>query len=121
MKEREAGKEFDLVDMQLTKAFKDIAKEDAVKITVAYEPIWAIGTGKVASREQANQMCGHIRSVLSGIYDDKISSEITIQYGGSVKPENAREILGMEQIDGALVGGASLKPDSFAAIIECYA
>lgn len=121
LKEREAGKEFDLVDMQLTKAFKDIAKEDAVKITVAYEPIWAIGTGKVASREQANQMCGHIRSVLSGIYDDKISSEITIQYGGSVKPENAREILGMEQIDGALVGGASLNPDSFAAIIECYA
>ena len=115
---RDAGKEKEFVEAQIRVDFADIPAEDAVKVTVAYEPIWAIGTGRTASPQQAQDMCAYIRSVLLDIYGEDVSEEITIQYGGSVKPENASELMNQEDIDGALVGGASLKPASFLEIIH---
>ena len=87
-------------------------------MVIAYEPVWAIGTGRTASPQQANEMCGCIRMVLEELYDDEISDRIVIQYGGSVKPENATDIMNMEEIDGALVGGASLNASKFSEIIN---
>ena len=117
LKEREAGKEFNLVDMQLTKAFKDIAKEDAVKITVAYEPIWAIGTGLTASSDDAENMIKFIRDILADIYEN-LSVNVRIQYGGSVKPDNIKDLMQKENVDGALVGGACLESTSFCELIN---
>lgn len=102
---------------QIVKAFENVPKEDAMTAIVAYEPIWAIGTGKVATSEQAEEVCGHIRNVLREIYDDEVAEEIRIQYGGSVNGTNAKELLSMEDIDGGLVGGAALKAD-FANIVN---
>lgn len=85
---------------------------------IAYEPIWAIGTGRTATPIQANQMCEVIRNELTNIYDEETADKVVIQYGGSVKPENATEILNMEEIDGALVGGASLEPLKFNEIVN---
>lgn len=116
--EREAGNEETVVSKQVRLAFEDISAEDAAKVTVAYEPVWAIGTGKTATAEQANQMCYCIRMTLADIYDMKIADKVVIQYGGSVKPANATEIMNMEEIDGALVGGASLDPLNFIEIIN---
>ncbi len=116
--EREAGKEEAVVQTQTKGAFAGISAEDAVKITVAYEPVWAIGTGRTATPEQANQMCYCIRMTLAEIYDEETADKIVIQYGGSVKPENATEIMNMEEIDGALVGGASLDPLKFIEIVN---
>ena len=116
--EREAGKEEEIVSGQTKAAFEGVTAEDAVKVTVAYEPVWAIGTGKTATAEQANQMCYCIRMTLAEIYDMETADKIIIQYGGSVKPENATEIMNMEEIDGALVGGASLEPLKFIEIIN---
>ncbi len=116
--EREAGKEEEIVQAQTRGAFEGISAEDAVKITVAYEPVWAIGTGKTATPQQANQMCYCIRMTLADIYDEETADKIVIQYGGSVKPENATEIMNMEEIDGALVGGASLDPLKFIEIVN---
>lgn len=118
LEEREEGRAFELVEKQLVKAMQEVSKDEAVKITIAYEPIWAIGTGKTATKEQANEMCCHIRDIMEKIYDAETSINVRIQYGGSVKPENASEILGMEEIDGALVGGASLKAESFLEIVN---
>ena len=106
------------VRKQLIGAFDDISSEDAVKCVIAYEPIWAIGTGRVATPEQAGDMCSFIRESLIDMYDEDTADEIIIQYGGSVKPENITEIMDMPEIDGALVGGASLDPDKFLAIID---
>lgn len=116
--EREAGKENDIVSGQTKAAFKGISAEDAAKVTIAYEPVWAIGTGKTATAEQANQMCYLIRMTLAEIYDTETADKVIIQYGGSVKPENATEIMNMEEIDGALVGGASLDPLKFIEIVN---
>jgi len=116
--QREAGIQNDIVAAQLEKDFEGIEAEDAVKITIAYEPIWAIGTGKTASSAQAEEMCAFIRAKLAQMYSQQIADEILIQYGGSVKPENAHELLTMPDIDGALVGGASLKPESFIKIVN---
>lgn len=116
--EREEGNAEKIVSNQIKADFKDINTEDAAKITVAYEPIWAIGTGKTATPEQANEMCACIRKTLSEIYDEETADMIVIQYGGSVKPENATEIMNMEEIDGALVGGASLEPLKFIEIVN---
>jgi len=118
LKTREAGEEQAFVEKQLKKAFRGVSAEDARKITVAYEPIWAIGTGKTASPQQAQDMCAFIRKVLEDLYGDEISEDITIQYGGSVKPANATELMNQPDIDGALVGGASLKPQDFLDIIH---
>ena len=118
LEEREAGKEKDIVSEQTKKAFEGVSADDAAKVTVAYEPVWAIGTGKTATAEQANEMCYCIRMTLAEIYDMETADKIVIQYGGSVKPENATEIMNMEEIDGALVGGASLEPLKFIEIIN---
>lgn len=116
--EREEGREQEVVRTQITAAFEGISAEDAEKIVVAYEPVWAIGTGRTASPEQANEMCGAIRQNIEELYDDVVSDRVVIQYGGSVKPENATDIMNMEEIDGALVGGASLEPLKFIEIIN---
>ena len=116
LKQREDTITFDFIRSQIKIAFRGISKEDAVKIVVAYEPIWAIGTGKVATSEQANEVCADIRKCLAGIYDEKTASEIRILYGGSVNKDCAGELFSMSDIDGGLVGGASLKPDDFSII-----
>lgn len=118
LKTREAKKQNEFVEKQITADFKGLSKEDALKVTVAYEPIWAIGTGKTATPKEAQAMCAHIRKVLKKLYGEEISEEIVIQYGGSVKPTNAEELLNQEDIDGALVGGASLKAQDFIEIVH---
>lgn len=116
--ERDAGKAFEKVGLQLSLDLSGIPSEDVSSMVIAYEPIWAIGTGKNATPEQAEEMCGFIRGVIEGLYDEFVADEIIIQYGGSVKPDNAEEILNMPNIDGALVGGASLEPANFMKIID---
>ncbi len=116
--ERENGKTNDVIEGQLQNGLKDTNTADAKKLTIAYEPVWAIGTGKTASPEQANEVHAFIRDFLSKKYDANIASDIIIQYGGSVKPDNIRDLLMQNDIDGALVGGASLKSDSFLEMIE---
>lgn len=116
--QREQGQEKEVVRMQIQKAFSDVSGEDAAKTVVAYEPVWAIGTGRTATPDQAEEMCGLIRSEIERLYDEDICDQVIIQYGGSVKPENASEIMNMPEIDGALVGGASLIPSKFMDIIN---
>ena len=115
---RVAGTQNEHVKAQLVGAFGGIPAEDAVKCVIAYEPIWAIGTGRVATPEQAGDMCSFIRETMIELYDEDAADEIIIQYGGSVKPENISEIMDMPEIDGALVGGSSLDPEKFMAIID---
>ena len=115
---RDAGKQNAFVEAQIRADFAGVSPEDAKKVTVAYEPIWAIGTGRTATPQQAQDMCAYIREVLADIYGEDISEEITIQYGGSVKPANASELMDQPDIDGALVGGASLKPADFIEIVH---
>lgn len=111
LEERELNITIELVRIQIKKAFAGISAEDAKKIVIAYEPIWAIGTGKVATKEQAQEVCAEIRKVISEIYGQSVSEEIRIQYGGSVTGDSANELFNMPDIDGGLVGGASLKED----------
>lgn len=118
LEERDAGKEFEIVKKQLTIALKDLTGEQVAALVIAYEPVWAIGTGRNASPEQANEMCGYIRRIINELYGDDVSEKTIIQYGGSVKPANASEILNMEEIDGALVGGASLVPEELIEIVN---
>ncbi|MBQ8563587.1 MAG: triose-phosphate isomerase [Firmicutes bacterium] len=118
LEEREEGREQEVVRTQVQKAFEGIVASDAEKTVIAYEPVWAIGTGRTASPQQANQMCACIRLTLEELYDDVVADRIIIQYGGSVKPENATDIMNMEEIDGALVGGASLDASKFSEIIN---
>ena len=117
LEQREDGITLDLVKEQITKAFENVPAEDAVTAVIAYEPIWAIGTGQVATKEQAQQVCAYIRMVIGDLYGAEVASEIRIQYGGSVNAENAGELFSMPDIDGGLVGGASLKED-FAGIVH---
>jgi triosephosphate isomerase len=117
LEERESGITKDVVKTQLTGALQGISAESMAKIILAYEPVWAIGTGKTASPDQAQDVHAFIREILNDLYGESVSSATVIQYGGSVKPENAKELLGQTDIDGALVGGACLKADSFSEII----
>jgi len=117
LEEREAGKTTEVVQSQMTGSLKDVTADQMAKIVVAYEPVWAIGTGKTASPEQAQEVHGDLRKMLAEQYNQGVADSVQILYGGSVKPANAAELLGQADIDGALVGGASLKADSFAAII----
>lgn len=116
--EREAGNAFDVVEGQLKSDLDGIDRRDVSKLVIAYEPIWAIGTGKTATPEQAGEMCAHIRSIIERLYDEDTCDSVIIQYGGSVKPENASEIMNMDEIDGALVGGASLDALKFIKIVN---
>jgi triosephosphate isomerase len=113
LEEREANKTFDVLDAQLSGSLNDIPLEG---VTIAYEPIWAIGTGKTATKEQANEAHAHIREWLRN--NKEGADDVRIQYGGSVKPDNIEELMSEPEVDGALVGGASLKPDSFAGIVK---
>lgn len=118
LSEREAGNAFDVVEGQLKADLEGIDKADVSKLVIAYEPIWAIGTGKTATPEQAGEMCAHIRNIIEKLYDEDTCDSVIIQYGGSVKPENASEIMNMDEIDGALVGGASLDASKFIKIVN---
>lgn len=118
LEERNASLMFDVVEKQLKGALDGIDAESVKRnIVIAYEPIWAIGTGVTATAQEAQDMCKFIRKTISDMYAPSVSEKIRIQYGGSVNPKNASEILSMEDIDGALVGGASLKND-FTAIVN---
>jgi triosephosphate isomerase len=117
--EREANKTLEVVTTQVKGALAGFAANPA--FVIAYEPVWAIGTGKTATSRQAQEVHAHIRSVVSGLWGQDTAAQVRIQYGGSVKGENAAELLGQPDIDGALVGGASLKAVDFAAIIKAKA
>ena len=119
LEQRDAGKEYDVVREQLIKGLAGLSEMQMRHMTIAYEPIWAIGTGRTATPAQADEMCGAIRDIVEELYDTDISCDVTIQYGGSVKPANATELMSMPEIDGALVGGASLTLDQFLPIINC--
>ena len=118
LEEREQGITIDLIRSQVKIAFMNVSAEDAKKVIIAYEPIWAIGTGKTATDEQANEVCGAIRAVVKELYGKEVADEIIVQYGGSVKPSNAAALFGMSDIDGGLVGGASLKAADFTGIVK---
>lgn len=118
LEQREAGQTEAIVSEQLKRGLDSLNKDEIAKTIIAYEPIWAIGTGRTASPEQAQAVHAHLRSVLKRRAGAEIAEVVRIQYGGSVKPANAAELLSAPDIDGALVGGASLKADSFAGIIS---
>jgi triosephosphate isomerase len=118
LEERESGRTTAVVEEQLTNSLADITPEQFEPVTSAYEPVWAIGTGKVATPDQAEEVHGNIRNWLRARFNDHAADTTRIQYGGSVKPENARELLSQSNIDGALVGGAALSVESFTGIIS---
>lgn len=118
LQEREGGKTFSVVEGQLEGGLKEIGEKEMERIVLAYEPVWAIGTGKTATPEQAEEVHRFIRQKLERLYSKNVSESIRVQYGGSVTPENVKGLMGQEDIDGALVGGASLKADSFAKIVR---
>ena len=115
--EREAGKAESVVEEQLRSVLSGVSREEMSEVVLAYEPVWAIGTGKTATPGDASSMHGHIRNVLSRIFDAGTADQTVILYGGSVKSENATDLMSVPDIDGALVGGAALKADSFLGII----
>ncbi|WP_374957552.1 triose-phosphate isomerase [Gilvibacter sp.] len=120
IEDRRAGKHFDVVADQLKGALYDLEESAYEQIVLAYEPVWAIGTGETATPEQAQEMHAYIRSNMAARYNDNLAQNVTILYGGSVKPNNAAEIFGQPDVDGGLIGGASLKADSFTAIVNAF-
>lgn len=116
--ERKDGKTDEIIKQQVEKGLKGLSTEQAGKMIIAYEPVWAIGTGEVCGSQEANRVCGLIRSIVRDIFGADAAENIRIQYGGSVKPDNAKDLLGQPEIDGALVGGASLKVADFVAIVR---
>ncbi len=118
IEEREAGKTEERLDIQIRAGLEGLSTEQVKSITVAYEPVWAIGTGKTATTAQAQEAHLFIRRLLAELFDETAAQTIRIQYGGSVKPDNAAELMAQPDVDGALVGGASLKADSFLGIIR---
>ncbi len=118
LEQREAGITDVHLASQITKAYNGISKDDALKTVVAYEPIWAIGTGKTCDAQEANRTIGEIRKVLTKLYDEDAASKIRILYGGSVKPSTIVEQMAQEEIDGGLIGGASLEAQSFVELIK---
>lgn len=115
---REAGKTEDLVGRQVELALQGLDKDNVSNLVIAYEPIWAIGTGKTATSEQAEETCKFIREKVKALYDDETSEALRIQYGGSVKLTNIDELMKMPNIDGALIGGASLNPEDFIKLVQ---
>ena len=118
LNQRELNQANEVISQQIETALKNITPEELENITIAYEPIWAIGTGKVATKEDANNTIKQIREQIATLYGNEMAQNITILYGGSVKPENAKELFDAPEIDGALVGGASLKLSEFGEIIK---
>ncbi len=118
LEEREAGRQNDVVKNQVVKAFEGISEASMKKFVIAYEPVWAIGTGKTASSQDAEDMAAFIRNVIKDLYGEDVASKIRILYGGSVKEANVKDIMSMANIDGALVGGASLTVDSFEKLVN---
>lgn len=118
LEEREKGSTNDVVKRQVLKGLNGVSANDMTKLIIAYEPVWAIGTGKTATPAQAQEVHEFIRDLIEVNYSLEVANELTIQYGGSVKPENAKELISQKDIDGALVGGACLKADSFMGIIK---
>lgn len=120
LQERQGGHHFDVVKKQVKTALSGLSAEDVQKIVLAYEPVWAIGTGETASPAQAQEIHAHIRKTLAEMFGENAAAEVSILYGGSVKPDNAKEIFSQPDIDGGLIGGAALKIEDFAKIIEAY-
>ena len=118
LEQREAGIQYDIITEQTKKALDGLTEEQAANTIIAYEPIWAIGTGKTATKEDANDACRKIREKIAEIYGQNVAERVIIQYGGSMKPENAKELLEMSDIDGGLIGGASLKAETFEKIVN---
>lgn len=118
LEEREADKTMEVVSTQLKGCLEGLPDDKMKETVLAYEPVWAIGTGKTASSEQAQEVHAMIRGLVKDMFGDEIAQAVRIQYGGSVKPANVKELMGMEDIDGALVGGAALKADSFSGIVN---
>ncbi len=118
LEERKADKAFDVVKDHVVNSLAGLSKEDMLKTVIAYEPVWAIGTGVNATKEQAQEIHKYIRGLLKEMYDAQVAEGVRIQYGGSVKPDNIKELISQGDVDGALVGGASLKSDSFSQIVR---
>lgn len=116
LEERENNTTHEVLRRQVTKALAGISEKDMKKIVIAYEPVWAIGTGRTATADVADEACGFIRSLIKELYSEAVSQAVRIQYGGSVNPKNIDELLSKENIDGALIGGASLDPDQFVTM-----
>ena len=118
LSEREAGKTDEVIAAQMNVCLDGFTKEQAMKMVIAYEPVWAIGTGQVCDSDEADRVCGLIRGIVKEMYGEDVAEAVRIQYGGSVNDKNAAELLSKPNIDGALVGGAALKADAFATIIK---
>ncbi|MDD7438223.1 MAG: triose-phosphate isomerase [Bacteroidales bacterium] len=120
LEEREAGKHFEVVETQVKEALFDLSEEDFRKIVLAYEPVWAIGTGKTATSDQAQEIHAYIRGVIERKYGKAVADDTTILYGGSANGGNAKELFGKPDVDGGLIGGASLAADKFLPVIEGF-
>ena len=118
LKEREDGKTFSVIERQIEGGLKSLGEKEVLTITIAYEPVWAIGTGKTATPQQAQEVHRFIREKSGRLYSKDVAEKIRIQYGGSVTPENIKGLMDQQDIDGALVGGASLKPETFSKIVR---
>lgn len=118
LEDRESGKTEEVCKVQTEAAFQGLSAEQVATAVIAYEPIWAIGTGKSSTAKDANKVISYIRTILRGMYSDGVAQTVCIQYGGSVKPENIREYMAESDIDGALVGSASLQPTSYISLLE---
>ena len=116
--QREMGVTQDWIALQVKTAFYGVPAERLRRCVIAYEPIWAIGTGKTATAQQAGEVCTHIRATIRGLYGARVARSVTIQYGGSMNPKNAQELLAQPDVDGGLIGGAALKPEQFVEIIH---
>lgn len=120
LEQRKSGKHLDTVAKQTEEALFTLSSEEIKKVVIAYEPVWAIGTGETATPEQAQEIHAHIRKLIAGKYGQEVADEVSILYGGSVKPDNAKEIFSQPDIDGGLIGGAALKIEDFSKIIEGF-
>lgn len=120
LEQRDAGQAQAVVEAQVRGSLAGFTKDQAAEVVVAYEPVWAIGTGKTATSEDANDMCGHVRRTIAALHGDKAADAVRIQYGGSVKPGNVVDLMRQPEIDGALVGGASLDAEDFAVICRYH-
>ena len=118
LEQREQGVTAEVVAMQTKIDLQGVSKDELKNVIIAYEPVWAIGTGKTATAEQANEVCALIRGTIADLYDEEAAEGITIQYGGSMNAKNAAELLAQPDVDGGLIGGASLKPADFAEIVK---